>query len=323
MPMIMGFGCSVPAMINTRTLADDKEKIATIRVIPFFSCSAKLPILTAISGAIVSFFGVGNVDLITYGMYLIGILTAIIAVLIMKHTSLRGEIPPFIMELPSYHLPQFKSLMLHLWDKAKHFIKKAFTVILASTIFVWFISHFSWNWKFLDDAQMGDSILASIGQFIQPIFTPLGFGSQLNTAGWIFAVAAITGLIAKENVVATIGTLAVAIVSGFGGVEIVDEIASTELLIQTTGITIPGLLSFIAFNMTTIPCFAACATARAELSRKKFIATLGFWLITSFIVSTFIFLIGTWWWTSIIFIALLNILFVCIYFYNKKRPMKG
>ena len=323
MPMIMGFGCSVPAMINTRTLSDDKEKIATIRVIPFFSCSAKLPILTAISGAIVSFFGVGNVDLITYGMYLIGIITAIIAILIMKHTTLRGETPPFIMELPNYHLPQFKSLIIHLWDKAKHFIQKAFTVILASTIFVWFISHFSWTWQFLDDAQMGDSILASIGQFIQPIFTPLGFGSQLNAAGWIFAVAAITGLIAKENVIATIGTLAVAIVSGFGGAEIVDEIASTELLIQTTGITIPGLLSFIAFNMTTIPCFAACATARAELSRKKFIATLGFWLVTSFIVSTFIFLIGTWWWISIIFIALLNILFVCIYFYNKKRPLKG
>ena len=122
MPMIMGFGCSVPAMINTRTLADDKERTATIRVIPFFSCGAKLPILTAVAGAIVANSGVGNADLITYSMYLLGIVTAIVSVLLLRNTSLKGETPPFIMELPAYHAPQFKNLMLHLWDKTKHFV---------------------------------------------------------------------------------------------------------------------------------------------------------------------------------------------------------
>ena len=326
MPMIMGFGCSVPAMINTRTLNDEKEKLATIRVIPFFSCGAKLPILTAIAGGIVSYFGVTNVDFITYSMYLIGILTAIISVLLMRNTSLRGNVPPFIMELPNYHLPQFKSLMIHLWDKAKHFIKKAFTIILASTILVWFISHFSWSWEFLSDEEMSRSILASIGQLIQPLFTPLGFGSQLKAGGWVFAVAAITGLIAKENVIATIGTLAAAVVAGFvapgEGSEAIEGMLAVEALIDATGITVPALLSFIAFNMTTIPCFAACATAKGELTKKRFNTTLLFWLVASFIVSSLIYLIGTWWFVSIIAFVIINILFIVIYFYNKRHPVE-
>jgi len=210
----MGFGCSVPAMINTRTLADEKEKLATVRVIPFFSCGAKLPILTAVSGAIVMHFGVGNVDFITYGMYLLGIITALIAVILMRETTLKGDTPPFIMELPAYHAPQVKNLIMLLWDKAKHFIEKAFTIILASTILIWVISHFSFDWKYLTDEQMESSILAGVGQLIQPLFTPLGFGSQLKAFGWVFAVAAITGLIAKENVVSTLGTLAACIVTG-------------------------------------------------------------------------------------------------------------
>ena len=129
-PMIMGFGCSVPAMINTRTLADDKEKIATVRVIPFFSCGAKLPILLGIAGAMAQTFNFRYVDVITYSMYLLGIATAVITVLIMRNTTLKGDSNPFIMELPAYHLPQFKALMIHLWDKAKHFVKKAFTSYL-------------------------------------------------------------------------------------------------------------------------------------------------------------------------------------------------
>ena len=193
MPMIMGFGCSLPAMINTRTLADDKERTATIRVIPFFSCGAKLPILTAIAGGIVSFFGVSNADVITYGMYLLGICTAILCVLLMRNTTLKGETPPFIMELPAYHAPGFKNLMLHLWDKTKHFVKKAFTIIFASTVIIWLFSHLNWTWHYLPDEKMNESMLASLGMFIQPVFTPLGFGSQLGSFGWVFAVAALTG----------------------------------------------------------------------------------------------------------------------------------
>ena len=323
LPMIMGFGCSVPAMLNTRTLSDEKEKLATIRVIPFFSCGAKLPILTAVSGAIVASFGVGNVDVITYGMYLVGIITALVTVILMRETTLKGDTPPFIMELPSYHAPQFKNLMMLLWEKAKHFIKKAFTIILASTIVIWVISHFSFSWQFLSDVEMQNSILGGIGQLIQPLFTPLGFGSQLSSFGWVFAVAAITGLIAKENVISTLGTLAACVAGVILEVEADGGVGAVALMIRSTGILLPGLLSFIAFNMTTIPCFAAVAAARGEMVKKSaFNWTLVFWLITSYVVSSAIYLIGTFWWTLFIYLAIAVVVFFIIKAYNKKRKVK-
>lgn len=315
-PMIMGFGCSVPAMINTRTLTNEKERIATLRVIPFFSCGAKLPILTAISGGIVMQFGVANVDLITMSMYLLGIVVALVSLVVMHKTINKNEVSPFIMELPDYRLPQFSSLMLHLWDKAKHFIKKAFTVILASTVVVWFVSHFSFSWNYLGDEQINQSILAGFGQLLQPLLTPLGFGSQLSEWGWVFVVSTIAGLIAKENVIAIFGTLAASIVSGFEGAS---EVASVVVLIEATGITVPALISFIAFNMLTIPCFAATATAKAELNNKKtFRLTLLFWVAVSYFVGTMIYLIGSWWWTSFIFAGVFAILIIILHFHNKK-----
>ncbi len=177
-----------------------------------------MPILTAIAGGIVVRFGYSSADIITYSIYLLGIVVAILSILFMRNTFMRGETPPFIMELPPYRKPQFKSLMIHMWDKLKHFVKKAFTVILASTIVIWFISHFSFSWKFLPDERINESILANIGMLIQPIFTPLGFGSQLNNWGWVFVVSAAMGLIAKENVIAAFGILAACIV-GFVGDE--------------------------------------------------------------------------------------------------------
>lgn len=303
MPMIMGFGCSVPAMVNTRTLADDNERTATIRVIPFFSCGAKLPILTAIAGGIGLSFGLSGTDLITYGMYVVGMVVAVCAVLLMRSTTMKGDVPPFIMELPAYHAPGFKNLMLHLWDKAKHFVKKAFTIILASTIVIWFISHFSWGWNYLPDEQINESILAGIGKLVQPIFTPLGFGSQLGSFGWVFVVAAITGLIAKENVIATFGTLAACITAGFVADEALEGIDSVAHMIGATGITVPALIAFIVFNMLTIPCFAAVATAKAELGKKRFNMTLVFWVVTSYVVASMFYLIGEWWWTVFIFLA--------------------
>ena len=338
-PMIMGFGCSVPAMINTRTLADENEKVSTIRVIPFFSCGAKLPILVAIAGGIAEAFGFAHVDLITYSMYVLGILVAIVAVLFLRHTTLKGEAAPFIMELPQYHWPQFKSLMIHLWDKAKHFVKKAFTIILASTIVIWFLSNFGWNWHMVDNMQ--DSILASIGQFIQPLFTPLGFGAQLTSIGWVFAVAAITGLIAKENVIATfitLGAVAVAYInSGAVDPEIIEVIEADEegitavtQMIAATGITWQGCISFIAFNMLTIPCFAACATAKGELKKGTFKFTLLFWIIASFIGAGFVYVFLSCFsleslaWAipvTLTLLALAACAIICIHYYNKKKAM--
>jgi len=329
MPMIMGFGCSVPAMLNTRTLGDENERTTTIRVIPFFSCGAKLPILTAIAGAIVTVFGVGNADIITYGMYLLGILTAIVTVILMRNTTMKGEIPPFIMELPNYRAPQVKSLMVHLWDKFKHYVEKAFTIILASTIVIWFLSSFSLNWEFLPEmlliegeeivanVRMDESILAGIGGLFAPLFAPLGFGSNLSNFSWVFVVAAVTGLIAKENVIATFGTLAACVAGSFVASE--EGVAEVAAMIAATGITVPALISFIAFNMTTIPCFAAVASAKGELTSKRFRWTLVFWLVTSYVVSMAIYLIGTWWWTAFIFLAVAIVIGVGIYLYNKYR----
>ncbi len=349
-PMIMGFGCSVPAMINTRTLADENEKISTIRVIPFFSCGAKLPILVAIAGGIAEVFGFKYVDLITYSMYVVGIIIAIIAVLILRHTTLKGEAAPFIMELPQYHWPQFKALMIHLWDKAKHFVKKAFTIILASTIIIWFLSNFSWNWSYLD-GDMSNSILAGLGQLIQPLFTPLGFGAQLGAFGWVFAVAAITGLIAKENVIATFLTLAVVFINALEagkidpslfdaeqlaaileameqGESTTEGVAEAYMMIVGTGITWQGCISFIAFNMLTIPCFAACATAKAELKKGTFKYTLLFWIIASFLGAGFVyaflscFSLSSLAWALPVTIALVIALvstFITIHHINKRK----
>ena len=330
LPMIMGFGCSVPAMINTRTLADEKERTATVRVIPFFSCGAKLPILTAVAGALVLGTGI-NADLITYSMYLLGIITAIVSVLLMRNTSLKGETPPFIMELPAYHAPQFKNLMAHLWDKTKHFVKKAFTIILASTIVIWVLTHFDFSWHLLQDEQINKSILASVSMLVQPLFTPLGFGSQLGEYGWVFVLAAVSGLIAKENVISTFGTLAACLTAipavadkiGLANISSEAGIGAVKAMIAATGIGVPGLLAFIAFNMTTIPCFAAVGTAKAELQdNRRYKWTLFFWIATSYIVGAMLYTIGSAWWTAFIWAAVIAAVAVIIVMRNKSLAAK-
>ncbi len=320
MPMIMGFGCSVPAMINTRTMADEREREATVRVIPFFSCGAKMPILLAVSGAIVQAFDWGNADIITYSMYLLGMATALVSLLVMRTTTKRGEASPFIMELPTYHLPGARNLILHLWDKAKHFIHKAFTVILLSCVVIWFLSNFGWDWRYVGE-RMDTSILASLGRFIQPFFTPMGFGAQLGENGWVFAVAAVMGLIAKEDVIAAFGTLAACLSASFLGAT--DEgVYEVTVMIHETGITIPALISFIAFNMLTIPCFAAVAAAKGETAKGKFRWTLLFWVVVSYTVSAMVYTVGEWAWTVAIWAAVALALCVGIVLYNKYMDKK-
>ena len=321
MPMIMGFGCSVPAMINTRTMADERERQATVRVIPFFSCGAKMPILLAISGAIAQQVNGLNADVITYSMYVLGIVVALISLLVMRNTTQRGEASPFIMELPTYHMPGFRNLMLHLWDKAKHFIQKAFTIILMSCIVIWFLSNFGWSWNYVGEEHMDQSVLASIGRFIQPLFTPLGFGSQLNENGWVFAVAALLGLIAKEDVIAAFGALAACLGTTIvGGME--EGVEEVAVMIAATGIDIPALISFIAFNMLTIPCFAAVAAARGEIGKEKFKWTLLFWIVVSYLTSTIVYTVGKFVWTVAIWAVVAILAAIAIWLYNKHMDKK-
>lgn len=336
-PMIMGFGCSVPAMINTRTLADERERTLTIRAIPFFTCGAKVPVLVAIAGAIIASLGAGNADLITYAMYVLGLVVAVITILVMRSTTQRGNIAPFIMELPAYHAPSFKGLMIHLWDKTKHYLVKVFTIILVSTIVIWLLSNFAWNWQYLEEGNMDKSILGSLGMFVQPLFTPLGFGSQLGKFGWMFAVAAVTGLIAKENVIATFGTLAACVGAVISGSEDGIAEASTILTAVATDLGVsastlwPSMIAFIVFNMTTIPCFAAVATAKGELKKGQAKWTILFWLLTSFITSaiTYVFcsMFATWaigWILGSIGIVIGAVVAIlAIRSYNKSHPYKA
>ena len=280
-----------------------------------------------------------SADVITYSMYLLGIITAIVSVLLMRSTSLKGETPPFIMELPSYHMPQFKNLMAHLWDKTKHFVKKAFTIILASTIVIWVLTHFDFAWRLLGDEEINNSILASVSKLVQPLFTPLGFGSQLGEYGWVFVLAAVSGLIAKENVIATFGTLGACLLAAAGtegsslagvasdlamcNVSAEAGIGAVKAMIIATNITPAALISFIAFNMTTIPCFAAVAAAKGETQKGKFRWTLLFWIATSYIVSSIVYVVLFRWWTIFIIGALAVLFVFAVRDYNKKHPVKG
>ena len=169
--------------------------------------------------------------------------------------------------------------------------------------------------------RMDESILAGLGGLFAPLFAPLGFGSNLNNYTWLFVVAAVTGLIAKENVIGTFGTLAACVVAG-GFIQTEDGIMEVVAMIEATGITIPALIAFIAFNMTTIPCFATVATARGELTKSKFNWTLLFWLATSYAVSMMIYFIGTWWWTSFIFATIIIAIAFGIHFYNRYQQQK-
>ena len=193
-------------------------------------------------------------------------------------------------------------------------------MILASTIVIWAISHFSFGWKFLESFELNESILAKVGQLMQPLFTPLGFGSQLGNFGWVFAVAIISGLIAKENVIATLGVLSLIVTNPLSSTINPPVIA----IIEATGVTVPALISFIAFNMLTIPCFAAVASAKGELTRKDFNLTILFWFVTSYLVSTIVYSVGTWWWTIFIVLAILAAVIVIIEInYRKYKKNKA
>lgn len=268
-PMLIGSGCSVPAIMASRTIENEKDRRMTIMLTPFIPCGAKLPVFALMAGA---FFP--SHSWVAPSMYFLGISMVIISGIILKQTRLfAGDPAPFIMELPQYHLPSFQNVLIHMWDRAKAFIYKAGTIIFVASGVVWFLQSFSWSLQIVD---ANESILASIGRVIAPIFTPLGFGN------WQAAVATVTGFLAKENVVATFGVL-------FGlGDEMTEE--SIELLGNMSSIfTTLSAYSFMAFTLLAAPCFAAIGAIKREMMSWKWtwIATLyqtGLAYLVSFII---------------------------------------
>ena len=265
-PLLMGFGCNVPAMIANKTLEDEKERDLTIRLTPFFSCGAKAPIWAMLASVVAGHF-LG--DIFVFSIYLFGIVIAIVAAIIMKVFGKTKEVPPFIMELPAYHRPQAKNLLAHLWEKFKHFLYKASTIITASIILIWFLSNFGWAfWKGM--VEIEDSILADLGRVLKVVFYPLGWA--MGADGWKYSVASITGLIAKEDVVATM--------------------ASLGLEEGTISLSNAAIYAFAVYNLFTLPCFAAVATAKSESSKKGFRVTIAWWLTASYVISLAVYWVG-------------------------------
>jgi len=235
-PMIIGFGCSVPAIMATRTLPSDRDRKMTIILTPFMSCSAKLPIYTVFVQA---FFPVKYRALAMIGLYVFGMIMGVVVGLILKKTAFHGEPVPFVMELPNYRMPGLKSVFMLIWDKAKDFITKAFTVIFVASVVIWFLQTFDTRFNVVADSSL--SMLALIGHQLSPIFRPLGFGD------WRAATALITGFTAKEAVISTLSVL-----MGSG--------------VELTGIfSVQTAIAFLVFTLLYTPCVAAIAAVKREL----------------------------------------------------------
>lgn len=238
--MLIGFGCSVPAVMSTRTLSSDRDKKMTIMLIPFISCSAKIPIYALFAAA----FFEKRAALVMMGLYVFGILVGLLCALLLKKTAFRGSSMPFMMELPNYRFPSARSVLLLMWDKAKDFVQRAFTIIFVATLVIWFLQTFDTRLNVVTDS--GESLLAMIGKLIAPLFVPLGFGD------WRAATALIGGFTAKEAVVSTLGVLTGSTMANL-----------SETLGQI--FTPVSAVSFLVFTLLYTPCVAAVATIKREL----------------------------------------------------------
>lgn len=290
-PMLTGFGCSVPAIMATRTIENQTEKNRTIRLITCFSCGAKAPIWTLIA-AVCAYVGLMDSGLFVFIIYLGGIALAIIFAIFMRVFSKDKYVSPFIMELPAYHLPQARNVGAHLWEKLKHYIYKAATILTASLVVIWFLQTFgvqNGTFCMVEDVinEEGEiitsgiefSLIAYLGKGLRYVFYPCGWA--IGNGGWQFAVASITGLVAKEDVVGTM-----ALLFNHGGEEGLDA------AIAALGVTGPTLFSFAFFNLLTFPCMAAISTARSEQTKKEFLKTLAFWFGVSYGTSAVIYWVG-------------------------------
>ncbi len=271
-PMLVGLGCGVPAVQASRTIENDRDRKMTIMTTTFIPCSAKLPIIGLISGAL--FHGSGWV---ATSAYFVGIAAIIISGIILKKTKLfAGDPAPFVMELPAYHIPSVKGVLIHMWDRSKAFVRKAGTIIFLSSALIWFLSNFNFS---LQMVETPDSILASIGRVIAPIFAPLGWGH------WEAAVGSFAGLVAKENLVSVM-----AILYGFAEVA---ENGNEMWSVFAQNFTMISAYSFLVFNLLCAPCFAAIGAIRREMGSGKWTwIAIGYQCLFAYVVSLIIYQIG-------------------------------
>jgi ferrous iron transport protein B len=248
-PLLLGFGCTVPAVMASKTIDDENDKKLTVMLTPFMSCGARLPIYALFTAAFFS----NNQGLVIFSIYLLGILVAILSGILFKKTLFKGESSPFVMELPPYRIPKFKNLIINVWDKAKTFIIRAGTIIFIASVLIWVCQNFNFSFQFVENTE--NSIFGVMGNFIAPIFSPLGFGD------WKSAVAILTGLIAKEVVVTTFGIL-----NNFG--EVSENSAELTNAIHATFTPLKAY-AFMAFSLLYMPCIAALSAIQMELNSWK------------------------------------------------------
>ena len=268
-PMLIGFGCSVPAIMATRTVSSDRDRKMTILLTPYMSCSAKIPIYAVFAAA----FFPDNSALAMIGLYVTGIIVGILVALILKNTAFRGQPVPFVMELPNYRMPSVRSVGLLLWEKARDFLERAFTIIFMATIIIWFLQTFDTRLNVVADS--ADSLLAMVGQWIAPIFAPLGF------ADWRMVTALISGFTAKEAVVSTLAVLLNTSMAELGGA-------------LSAVFTPLSAVSFLVFTLLYTPCVAAVATIKRELgSGVKTLGVVFMQCAVAWVMACLVFQIGS------------------------------
>ena len=278
LPMLMGFGCTVPAAMACRTLENEQDRKLTLMLVPFMSCGARAPIFLVFAGAFFS----SHADIVVFSMYILGIVVAILSGILLRKLLFKGESSPFIIELPRYRAPRVHSVALTLWDKLKGYLVRAGTIIFAMCVVVWFLSNFGFTQNGFGMVDISGSLLASFGGFIAPVFSPLGFG------GWIAVVAILTGFIAKESVVGTLGVLLAT-----EGNSAIGATGLTAAVLATAGFTPLSALSFMIFCLLYIPCVAAFATLKKEFGSWKW--TIGqavFSTGVAYVIALLVFQIG-------------------------------
>lgn len=314
-PMLIGSGCGVPGIMASRTIENDRDRKMTIMTTTFVPCGAKLPIIALIAGALF-----GGAWWVSPSAYFIGIAAIICSGIILKKTKMfAGDPAPFVMELPAYHMPTVSNVLRSMWERGWSFIKKAGTIILLSTIVIWFTTYFGWvdgQFTMLEDIQLENSMLATIGNGIGWLFAPLGWGD------WRSAVAAITGLVAKENVVGTFGIL-------YGFAEVAED--GSEIWGSLAGsMTAIAAYSFLVFNLLCAPCFAAMGAIKREMNNAKwFWFAIGYQTGLAYVVSLCIYQLGTFFttgavslWTLIAGLLVLGFVYLLVRPYHESKTLQ-